>query len=86
MLQLIKALLSLTGLQAMLMLGRIVGAAYTNTGLGGERFWPASNDFPLEIEKCVRILRSFTSEGVQVKPDENEGTKHRWKLNPPKVT
>ncbi|WFD49523.1 hypothetical protein GLX27_004206 [Malassezia furfur] len=64
-------------------------AGYANAGsnrLGGERFWPSSNDFPLEIEKCVRILRSFTAEGLQVKEEpKDEETKKKWKANPPKV-
>ncbi|KDN36138.1 hypothetical protein K437DRAFT_241337, partial [Tilletiaria anomala UBC 951] len=33
--------------------------------LGGERFWPRSGDFELEIEKCERILRCFTVEGIE---------------------
>lgn len=33
---------------------------------GAERFWPHTNDFPQEVEKCTRILRNFTSEGVPV--------------------
>lgn len=37
--------------------------------IGGERFWPSSNDMPLEIEKCERILRAFTVEGI---PDKAE--------------
>ncbi|WFC97314.1 hypothetical protein MYAM1_000024 [Malassezia yamatoensis] len=64
-------------------------AGYANAGsnrLGGERFWPSSGDFPLEIEKCVRILRSFTAEGVQVKPQQDEESRKKWHVNPPKVT
>ncbi|EST07857.1 Ysc84 actin-binding domain protein [Kalmanozyma brasiliensis GHG001] len=36
--------------------------------MGGERFWPKSNDFPEEIAKCERILRAFTVEGIETKP------------------
>ncbi|PKI84307.1 hypothetical protein MVES1_001636 [Malassezia vespertilionis] len=44
--------------------------------LGGERFWPATGDFPLEVEKCARILRNFTREGIPVKERlESEGKK-----------
>ncbi|PWN36212.1 uncharacterized protein FA14DRAFT_146468, partial [Meira miltonrushii] len=40
--------------------------------VGGERFWPQSNDMPLELEKCERILRAFTVEGVQQKDSKEE--------------
>ena len=40
--------------------------------VGGERFWPASDDMPLEIEKCERILRSFTVEGIPQKEEREE--------------
>lgn len=40
--------------------------------VGGERFWPQSNDMPLEIEKCERILRAFTVEGIQQKEAKEE--------------
>lgn len=46
-------------------------SGYANSAsakLGGERFWPKSNDFPEEIVKCERILRAFTVEGVETKP------------------
>ncbi|CCF53051.1 hypothetical protein NDA11_005601 [Ustilago hordei] len=46
-------------------------SGYANSAsakLGGERFWPKSNDFPEEIAKCERILRAFTVEGVETKP------------------
>lgn len=33
---------------------------YTES-LGSERFYPTTGDFPIEMEKCARILRSFTS-------------------------
>lgn len=53
-------------------------SGYANSAsakLGGERFWPKSNDFPEEIAKCERILRAFTVEGVETKPssDSKEG-------------
>ncbi|GAA5946043.1 hypothetical protein JCM10213_006786 [Rhodosporidiobolus nylandii] len=41
---------------------------------GGEAFWPVSNDFPSEVEKCVRILRAFTVDGVEVKDKKAEKT------------
>lgn len=31
---------------------------------GTEHFWPVTGDFVKEIEKCTRILRAFTVEGV----------------------
>lgn len=43
-----------------------------SSAVGGERFWPQSNDMPLEIEKCERILRAFTVEGVQQKDSKEE--------------
>jgi SH3 domain-containing YSC84-like protein 1 len=43
-----------------------------SSAVGGERFWPQSNDMPLEIEKCERILRAFTVEGVQQKDTKEE--------------
>lgn len=43
---------------------------------GTEAFWPVTGDFPKEIEKCTRILRAFTAEGVvtteEVKVGEGE--------------
>lgn len=47
-------------------------SGYANSAsakLGGERFWPKSNDFPEEIAKCERILRAFTVEGIETKAD-----------------
>ncbi|UZJ54593.1 hypothetical protein CBS101457_003913 [Exobasidium rhododendri] len=40
--------------------------------VGGERFWPKSNDFPIELEKCERILRAFTVEGIPHKDEKEE--------------
>lgn len=40
--------------------------------VGGERFWPKSNDMPIEIEKCERILRAFTVEGIPQKEEKEE--------------
>lgn len=40
--------------------------------VGGERFWPQSHDMPLEIEKCERILRAFTVEGIVQKDSKEE--------------
>ncbi|GAA5869627.1 hypothetical protein JCM8547_005089 [Rhodosporidiobolus lusitaniae] len=31
---------------------------------GGEAFWPVTGDFPQEVEKCIRILKAFTVDGV----------------------
>ncbi|EPQ28262.1 uncharacterized protein PFL1_04089 [Pseudozyma flocculosa PF-1] len=48
-------------------------AGYANAGsakLGGERFFPKSNDFPEEVDKCERILRAFTVEGVAAEVKE----------------
>lgn len=46
---------------------------------GTEAFWPVTGDFPKEIEKCTRILRAFTVEGVvtteEVKEGEGDGKK-----------
>ncbi|WFD33479.1 hypothetical protein MCUN1_000292 [Malassezia cuniculi] len=47
---------------------------------GGERFWPSSNDFPLEIEKCIRILKSFTTDGVVVNPKNDGYGKHKLSM------
>ncbi|KAL8277442.1 hypothetical protein RQP46_010164 [Phenoliferia psychrophenolica] len=33
--------------------------------IGSERFWPTTGDFPLEMEKCARILRAFTVDGIE---------------------
>lgn len=52
-------------------------SGYANSAsakLGGERFWPKSNDFPEEIAKCERILRSFTVEGIETKPDDSKSS------------
>ena len=38
---------------------------------GTERFWPTSGDYKLELDKCERILRTFTVEGL---PTEEETT------------
>lgn len=40
--------------------------------IGGERFWPSSNDMPLELDKCERILRAFTVEGIPQKEEKEE--------------
>ncbi len=50
-------------------------SGYANSAsakMGGERFWPKSNDFPEEIAKCERILRAFTVEGIETKPAEKK--------------
>ncbi|CEH12489.1 Uncharacterized conserved protein [Ceraceosorus bombacis] len=43
--------------------------------IGGERFWPKSNDMVLEIEKCERILRAFTVEGIPQTDEKEEDVK-----------
>lgn len=52
--------------------------------LGGERFWPSSKDFELEVAKCVRILRTFTTDGIAVKEDKLAKVKVLKKI-PPEV-
>lgn len=50
-------------------------AGYANAAsakAGGERFWPKSNDMVEEIEKCARILRTFTVEGLETQQKEEE--------------
>ncbi|GAA5978265.1 hypothetical protein JCM11641_001153 [Rhodosporidiobolus odoratus] len=39
---------------------------------GGEAFWPVSGDYATEVEKCTRILRAFTVDGVVQKAKEGE--------------
>lgn len=46
--------------------------SFPSTEVGAERFWPSSNDMLLEIEKCERILRAFTVEGIPSKPEKEE--------------
>lgn len=40
--------------------------------LGGERWWPTTDDFPAEVAKCVRILRAFTVDGIEKRVDEKD--------------
>lgn len=50
-------------------------AGYANAAsakIGGERFWPKSNDMEEEIAKCERILRVFTVEGIATKQEKEE--------------
>lgn len=42
--------------------------------MGSERFWPTTGDFPLEMEKCARILRAFTVDGVEHTIEEKSVT------------
>ncbi|GAA5989629.1 hypothetical protein JCM10908_000560 [Rhodotorula pacifica] len=42
--------------------------------VGGERWWPSTNDFPLEVAKCTRILRAFTVDGVAQTIEEKDET------------
>ncbi|WWC57736.1 uncharacterized protein I303_100270 [Kwoniella dejecticola CBS 10117] len=50
---------------------------------GTEAFWPVTGDFPKEMEKCARILRSFTVDGVvteeKEKIDEDDKEKKKKK-------
>ncbi|GAA6002318.1 hypothetical protein JCM10207_001061 [Rhodosporidiobolus poonsookiae] len=39
---------------------------------GGENFWPVSGDFPQECDKCIRILKAFTVDGVAQKVEEKD--------------
>ncbi|SJX62015.1 uncharacterized protein SRS1_10642 [Sporisorium reilianum f. sp. reilianum] len=63
-------------------------SGYANSAsakMGGERFWPKSNDFPDEVLKCERILRAFTVEGIEAKPtaatDDDTIVEHDAKKN-----
>lgn len=50
-------------------------AGYANAAsakIGGERFWPKSDDTEEEIKKCERILRAFTVEGIPSKDTHEE--------------
>ncbi|BGP39968.1 hypothetical protein JCM10450v2_003948 [Rhodotorula kratochvilovae] len=40
--------------------------------VGGERWWPTTDDFPAEVAKCVRILRAFTVDGVEKRVEEKD--------------
>ncbi|WRT63354.1 uncharacterized protein IL334_000259 [Kwoniella shivajii] len=37
---------------------------------GTEAFWPVTGDFPKEMDKCARILRSFTVDGIVTEEKE----------------
>lgn len=54
--------------------------------MGVERFWPTSNDFREELEKCERILRTFTVEGLPTEETVADGKKKRkvYRKIPPK--
>ncbi|KAH8078603.1 hypothetical protein HD553DRAFT_277760, partial [Filobasidium floriforme] len=61
---------------------------------GNERFWPTTGDFPQEIEKCARILKAFTVEGIptEVVPeiedknqDQGDGTTKKKAKKPVKL-
>lgn len=50
-------------------------AGYANAAskkIGGENFWPKSDDTVEEIAKCERILRAFTVEGIASKDTREE--------------
>ncbi|GAA6056704.1 hypothetical protein JCM3770_006475 [Rhodotorula araucariae] len=40
--------------------------------VGGERWWPTTDDFPAEVAKCVRILRAFTVDGIEKRVEEKD--------------
>lgn len=42
-----------------------------------ERFWPTSGDFVLEMDKCERILRTFTVEGLPTEETVADGKRKR---------
>ncbi|WVQ64440.1 uncharacterized protein L199_002606 [Kwoniella botswanensis] len=53
---------------------------------GTEAFWPVTGDFPKEMDKCARILRAFTVDGIvteeKEKPDPSspDDTKKKKKV------
>ncbi|KAK4687017.1 SH3 domain-containing YSC84-like protein 1, partial [Tremellales sp. Uapishka_1] len=55
--------------------GKVNGVAESR--LGVEAFWPTTGDFPKEMDKCARILRSFTVDGIvtQEKVSTNKAMK-----------
>lgn len=62
-------------------------STYVNSAVerfGGERFMPVSHDFELEVAKCTRILRTFTTDGIAVKDDKLAKVKVMKKI-PPQV-
>ncbi|WVQ94285.1 hypothetical protein IAU59_001364 [Kwoniella sp. CBS 9459] len=50
---------------------------------GTEAFWPVTGDFPKEMDKCARILRAFTVDGIvteekgEIDPSAPEGKKKK---------
>ncbi|WVF66680.1 hypothetical protein IAT40_001421 [Kwoniella sp. CBS 6097] len=52
---------------------------------GTEAFWPVTGDFPKEMDKCARILRAFTVDGIvteekgEVDPSEPDDKKKKKK-------
>ncbi|OCF43086.1 hypothetical protein I317_03055 [Kwoniella heveanensis CBS 569] len=52
---------------------------------GTEAFWPVTGDFPKEMDKCARILRAFTVDGIvteekgEVDPSEPDEKKKKKK-------
>lgn len=54
---------------------------------GVERFWPTSGDYVKELEKCERILRMFTVEGVPTDESSADGKKKRrvFRKLPPNI-
>ncbi|KIR57032.1 hypothetical protein I315_00193 [Cryptococcus gattii Ru294] len=39
---------------------------------GTEAFWPVTGDFPKEMDKCARILRAFTVDGIITEEKEDK--------------
>ncbi|ORY32006.1 hypothetical protein BCR39DRAFT_593285 [Naematelia encephala] len=54
---------------------------------GTEAFWPVTGDFPKEMDKCARILRAFTVDGVITESKDKDKKKGRKVLRkiPPAV-
>lgn len=50
-------------------------------------FWPTSGDYVKELEKCERILRMFTVEGVPTEETSKDGKKKRkvFRKLPPNI-
>ncbi|WVQ84975.1 hypothetical protein IAT38_007139 [Cryptococcus sp. DSM 104549] len=59
--------------------GKVNGVAERR--FGTEAFWPVTGDFPKEMDKCARILRAFTVDGVvtEEKTDDPAGGKDKKK-------
>ncbi|OXG82714.1 hypothetical protein C348_02897 [Cryptococcus neoformans Gb118] len=60
--------------------GKVNGLAERR--FGTEAFWPVTGDFPKEMDKCARILRAFTVDGVitEEKKDEDAAGSRKKKV------